>query len=90
MSFDNDELYLIIDTIDASVFWKDTSGRYLGCNKYMLHMSGFTTRDEVIGKKDSDMPWFKIADELEAIDLSVLKNGIFEGEETPITASKSK
>jgi two-component system aerobic respiration control sensor histidine kinase ArcB len=90
MSFENEELYLIIDNIDASVYWKDTSGRYLGCNKYMLLMSGFSTRDKLIGKKDSDMPWFKIADELRAIDISVLKNGIFEGEETPLTASKRK
>ena len=90
MSFDDDYLYLIIDTIEASIFWKDTHGRYLGCNQYMVRMSGFKNRADLIGKKDCDMPWWQIADKLEAIDRSVLKNGIFEGEETPLTASSKK
>lgn len=90
MSLDNEELYLIIDTIDASIFWKDTDGRYLGCNQYMVRMSGFKNREDVIGKKDNDMPWWQIADKLEAIDRSVFKNGIFEGEETPLTAFAKK
>lgn len=90
MSFDNEDLYLIIDTIEASIFWKDIHGRYLGCNQYMVRMSGFKNRTDLIGKKDCDMPWWQIADKLEAIDRSVLKNGIFEGEETPLTASSKK
>lgn len=83
-------LYSIIDTIDASIFWKDLDGRYLGCNKYMVKMSGFKDRSQIIGKKDKDMPWHKIADSLDNIDRSVLKKGIFEGEETPLTASLKK
>lgn len=90
MNLDDEVLYSIIDTIDASIFWKDTAGRYLGCNRYMVEMSGFKHRSEVIGKKDNDMPWFKIADELKAIDELVLKYGVFEGEETPLTASSRK
>lgn len=90
MGFDNEDLYLIIDTIEASIFWKDTHGRYLGCNQFMVRMSGFKNRADLIGKKDCDMPWWQIADKLEAIDRSVLKNGIFEGEETPLTASSKK
>ncbi|USQ15400.1 response regulator (plasmid) [Legionella lytica] len=90
MSLNNDALYLIIDTIDASIFWKDLRGRYLGCNHYMVQMSGFKHREEIIGKTDREMPWWKIADKLEAIDRSVLKNGLFEGEESPLTASSKR
>lgn len=90
MNHANQELYLIIDTIDASIFWKDLNGRYLGCNQYMVHMSGFKNKADVIGKKDCEMPWFKIADKLEAIDKSVLKTGIFVGEETPLIATSKK
>lgn len=85
-----EELYSIIDTIDASIFWKDLHGCYLGCNQYMLRMSGFKDRSQIIGKKDKDMPWHDIADQLEAIDQSVLKNGIFEGEESPYIAALKK
>lgn len=90
MSLDHEALYLIIDTIDASIFWKDIHGRYLGCNHYMVQMSGFSHRTEIIGKTDREMPWWQIADKLEAIDRSVLKNGLFEGEESPLTASSKR
>ena len=58
MSLNHEALYLIIDTIDASIFWKDLSGRYLGCNQYMVQMSRFKHRDEIIGKTDREMPWW--------------------------------
>ncbi|MFJ1270184.1 response regulator [Legionella lytica] len=90
MSLNHEALYLIIDTIDASIFWKDLDGRYLGCNHYMVQMSGFKHRTDIIGKTDREMPWWQIADKLEAIDRSVLKNGLFEGEESPLTASSKR
>ena len=90
MSLDNEALYLIIDTIDASIFWKDLNGRYLGCNHYMVQMSGFKDRADIIGKTDREMPWWQIAEKLETIDRSVLKNGLFEGEESPLTASSKR
>ena len=46
----NQEIYLIIDAVDASIYWKDLNGRYLGCNKYMLNMAGVVNRTDILGK----------------------------------------
>ena len=47
MNFDDQ----IIDAVDVSIYWKDLSGKYIGCNKYMEQMSGMN-RDEIIGNTD--------------------------------------
>ena len=46
----------IIDALDASVYWKDLSGKYLGCNKYMEQMAGLS-RDQIIGNTDYFFSW---------------------------------
>ena len=82
----------IVDAIPVSVYWKDTFGRYLGCNKYMLDMAGpGLTRSDVIGKTDRDFVWKEIADELRQIDNLVIKNRAkYEAEETPVIANALK
>ena len=86
----NQEIYLIIDAVDASIYWKDLDGRYLGCNRYMLNMAGMLHRTDIIGKKDCELPWHDIAEKLEDIDKTVLRTGSFEGEEFPTIANKTK
>ncbi len=63
MNFDNQ----IIDAVDVSVYWKDLSGKYLGCNKYMEQMSGMN-RDEIIGNTDYNLPWKDQANKIKEID----------------------
>ncbi|MDF3127956.1 PAS domain S-box protein [Kiritimatiellaeota bacterium B1221] len=46
----------IIDSIPVRVFWKDKSSVYLGCNLAFAKDFGFDRVDEIIGKKDSDLP----------------------------------
>jgi two-component system aerobic respiration control sensor histidine kinase ArcB len=77
------DVYSIIDAVDASIYWKDLRGRYLGCNQYMLNMAGLAKRSDIIGKKDIDLPWRDFAKELKRIDKLVLSTGSFEGEEKP-------
>jgi diguanylate cyclase (GGDEF)-like protein/PAS domain S-box-containing protein len=62
-----------------SVFWKDRDLVYRGCNKKFLHLSGFSTPEEVVGKTDFDMPWGidnePAAEEFRASDRQVIESG---------------
>lgn len=74
----------LLDMINASVYYKDLDGKYLFCNKYMLDMFGFKSRDDVIGKIDTELLSAKDATKIKNIDKSVLKNGSYNGEEQVI------
>jgi signal transduction histidine kinase len=47
----------IIDSVPASVFWKDKDNKYLGVNNYFLNDAKCNSQAEVIGKTDYEMPW---------------------------------
>ncbi|MDQ5920714.1 MAG: two-component system, OmpR family, aerobic respiration control sensor histidine kinase ArcB [Pseudomonadota bacterium] len=89
---EEEKIRQIIDVVDASIYWKDREGRYLGCNKYVLKMAGITSLDEIIGKTDFDMVWKNEAPKLIEIDNSVMTtNQRYEGEELiSIASSKGK
>lgn len=75
--------YQIIDAVEASIYWKDLSGKYLGCNRYMMKMAGLK-REDIVGVTDYDLPWKKQADNITAIDKMVIENNKkYEIEETP-------
>ena len=63
MTFDDQ----IIDAVDVSIYWKDLSGKYLGCNKYMEQMSGMN-RCQIIGNTDYNLPWKAQANKIKEID----------------------
>lgn len=69
--------YQILDTIEASVYWKDLDGKYLGCNRYMLEMAGLKNREQILGKSDHDkaLPWHAAALEVQKLDQLVITNG---------------
>lgn len=74
----------IIDAIDASIYWKDLSGKYLGCNEYMAKMAGLD-RCEIIGNTDYLLPWKEQANKIREIDLLVIANRKkYEIEENPV------
>lgn len=74
--------YQILDAIEASIYWKDLNGKYLGCNRYMLNMIGLT-RDEIIGKTDYLLCWKDDAAKLREVDELVADNAKrYEFEET--------
>jgi len=76
----------IIDAIPASIYWKDKSGNYLGCNKYMFEMMGLN-RNDIIGKNDHDLICKETADKVQQIDSLVVKsNTKHEVEETVVLA----
>ncbi|MDX1924208.1 MAG: PAS domain-containing sensor histidine kinase [Rickettsiaceae bacterium] len=74
----------LLDAIKASIYWKNLEGVYLGCNKYMLKMCGFTSKDQIVGKTDFMLPWRKQATKIREIDKIVVEsNKAYEIEEAP-------
>lgn len=65
----------IIALMPGHVYWKDKTGTILGCNDLQAKSAGFSSRQELIGKTDYDLPWRKQADALRKIDLEVMKTG---------------
>jgi len=47
----------VIDTLPLTIFWKDRSSAFLGCNAGFAQMAGLSSQDDIIGKTDQDMPW---------------------------------
>ena len=45
----------IIKNAVGNLYWKNEKGAYLGCNDAYLHMLGFVSTSEIIGKTDSDL-----------------------------------
>jgi|GEM_PF-2226660 len=50
-----DDFLDLFDDISFSIYWKDKSSRVLGCNKYMLSMTGLPSRQEVVGKTNQEL-----------------------------------
>jgi PAS domain S-box-containing protein len=66
----------VLDTIPVRAFWKDTEGRYLGCNQPFAGDAGFDSPEALIGKNDHDMGWKDQADLYRADDQQVIASGI--------------
>ncbi len=69
-------LQLVLDTIPVRVFWKDTNSVYLGCNRLFAEDAGLADTDEIVGKRDLDMPWAALAEAYRADDKAVIESGI--------------
>lgn len=50
-------LWLVLDTIPQSIFWKDRNSVYLGCNRKQAEVAGLRTPEDIVGKTDDDLPW---------------------------------
>ncbi|WP_368029605.1 ATP-binding protein [Arcobacter sp. s6] len=50
-----DLLETIIENAPISIFWKDINGAYQGSNKRLLELINLNNKEELIGKKDSDL-----------------------------------
>lgn len=47
---------LIIDFLPAQIFWKNKELIYIGCNMAFVKSFGFSSKEEIIGKSDFDLP----------------------------------
>jgi len=65
-------LRLIIDHIPQRIFWKDTSFKYLGCNKPFALDAGLNEPSEIIGMDDFKLSWKKTAELYRSDDTLVM------------------
>ena len=66
----------ILEITTANAYWKDKTGRYLGVNDVFVNVSGVTTYQDVVGKKDRDLIWDKQAPIIETNDQAIIHSGV--------------
>ena len=69
-------LNAIIDSIAGIHWWKDINGIYQGCNSAMVEALGLSSRNDIIGKTDYELPWASQANILIKHDKEVMSTGI--------------
>lgn len=52
-----DFLESIIALMPGHVYWVDKNGVYMGCNDNQAKSAGLTSRREIVGKRNKDLPW---------------------------------
>lgn len=67
-------LHELLDTIPAPVFYKDTDGRYLGCNKEFAAALGYGS-DEIVGQTVFDIFPSDLAEKYHEKDQELYKQG---------------
>lgn len=69
-----EDVWAILDAIPAPVFYKDTQGRYLGCNHAFEEFIG-TTREKVAGQSVYDLSPAHLADKYFEADNALFAEG---------------
>lgn len=69
----------IIALLPGHVYWVSRDGTYLGCNDNQAKSAGLGSRKEIVGKKNSELPWnFNagvLPETLDKINQEVMKTG---------------
>ncbi|MEA5450737.1 EAL domain-containing protein [Leptolyngbya sp. CCNP1308] len=55
-----DLLELVLDSIPQPLFWKDSQGRYLGCNQAFATAMGLSSPAEIVGGTDTALPYINV------------------------------
>ncbi len=77
VSFDAFAFRQIIDSLPQCIFWKDRSGRFLGCNAAGAQAIGLAHAEEIAGKTDYDLHHDPhVADYLCLEDEGVMADGV--------------
>lgn len=86
----NDHAQMIQDTVDyyenilslmpGHVYWLNKYNVYLGCNNAQAANAGLGSREDIVGKRNSELPWRAQAEALDKVNLEVLKTGIAQTE----------
>ncbi|MGE0860665.1 MAG: PAS domain S-box protein, partial [Gammaproteobacteria bacterium] len=62
----------ILDLLPDRVFWKDTDGRYLGCNQAFARDAGLDDPAAVVGLTDAELAWRAVAADMAADERRLL------------------
>lgn len=85
----NVQAYLenIIALMPGHVYWQDINGVYLGCNDQQAQTAGLSSRKDIIGKRNKDLPWNIYTEAnpetIDATNLEIIRSGIPQTLEEP-------
>jgi PAS domain S-box-containing protein len=65
----------IIARLPGHVYWMDRHNKFLGCNDLQAKSAGLNSRFDIVGKDNSQMPWFDLADTLNTLNNQVMATG---------------
>lgn len=69
----------IISVMPGHVYWVNEEGIYLGCNNNQAKSAGLSSRKEITGKRNKDLPWNTnsgtLPEELDQINKTVIQTG---------------
>ncbi|MCK4608034.1 MAG: PAS domain-containing protein [Gammaproteobacteria bacterium] len=66
----------MIANMPCNVYWKDSNGLFVWCNKNQLKAAGLEKLEDIVGKSDYDLIWREDADFLRRIDKEVMESGM--------------
>lgn len=66
----------IIALMPGHVYWLDRNNIFLGCNDLQAKNAQFSSRKDIVGKTNFDMPWKDQAEELNKVNNLVMETGI--------------
>lgn len=70
-------LRVLLSALPLSIYWKDRSGRYLGCNDHYKREIRMRQRDDIIGKTDAELELPEAyVDHLRRRERKVLETGV--------------
>lgn len=64
----------IIAIMPGTVYWMNREGMYLGCNDNEARAIGLSSRKDIIGKRNVDLPGFLIPEVLDPVNEKVMAN----------------
>lgn len=76
---ENIELEEILKQLPGHVYWVNKENVYLGCNDQQAKSAGLNSREEIIGKRNADLPWNvnagELSEALDKINMEVIQTG---------------
>ena len=66
----------ILGLMPGHVYWLDRNNVYLGCNDIQAKQAQLTMRQDIVGKKNKDLPWKNQAEELDRLNKEVMETGV--------------
>ncbi|MFX1402442.1 MAG: PAS domain S-box protein [Promethearchaeota archaeon] len=68
-------LEMVMENIPQYIFWKDTELNYQGCNENYAKLIGIDHPENIINKKDEDLPWApRGIEEIQRHEMEVIKS----------------
>ena len=64
----------VINLMPGNVYWKDSNGRYLGCNENQANMLGIQSPEEIIGKTTNEIVRSDLSDAIIKTDQKVMNS----------------